>query len=228
MAIKPQDGSAEPLSEQQKARIRATLDRVLSSQAFRKSEQCQRFLRHVVEMSLDAREDLLRERTMGIEVFGRQPDYDTAEDPVVRVRATEVRKRLAQYSGESAAEEDVRFEIPSGSYRVEFHWAAPARASSPVAALPPPKAKPRFRWALWALAAAVLAGIAGMLLLRHEPAPPTVVDRFWAPAFESDQPMLIYCGQPVAYFLSQRVRDQYRQTLPSEKPTRRLPRYAGA
>src|SRR3954469_14485143 len=86
-----------PISPADEAKIRATLDRVLASPAFRKSEQCQRFLRYVVEHHGEP----LKERSIGVEVFGRQPDYDTAEDPVVRVRATEVRKRLSQYYGES-------------------------------------------------------------------------------------------------------------------------------
>jgi hypothetical protein len=57
--------------------------------------------RYIVEHSLAASDGSLRERIIGIEVFGRSPDYDTAEDPGVRLRAADVRKRLAQYlSGE--------------------------------------------------------------------------------------------------------------------------------
>jgi len=107
-----------PLSPGDEAKIRATLDRVLASPAFRKSEQCCKFLRYVVEHHGEP----LKERQIGAEVFGRAANYDTAEDPVVRVRATEVRKRLAQYSSESGVAGDVRFEIPAGAYHVEFHW----------------------------------------------------------------------------------------------------------
>src|SRR3569832_527010 len=95
--------------------IRETLNRVLASPAFSKSEQCQKFLRYVVEQ----RGGPIKERQLGVEVFGRSPDYDTSEDPVVRVRATEVRKRLAQYFA-TPDPRDVRFEIPAGSYHVEF------------------------------------------------------------------------------------------------------------
>ena len=205
MPSKPENSGADPLFDSQKARIQATLDRVLASPAFRKSEQCQKFLRYVVENSR-GHEDLLKERTIGTEVFGRKPDYDTAEDPAVRVRATEVRKRLAQYYGESAAADDVRFEIPAGSYHVEFHWPAAGAASAP-------KARAR-RWA-WLPAAGLLA--AGSVFFFGRASKPAVIDRFWAPAYESDKPVLLYCGQPVVYFLSPRVHEKYRQAMPPEK-----------
>lgn len=210
MWSKPGNAS-EPLSERQMAQVRATLERVLASQAFRKSEQCQKFLRYVVENSC-GHEDLLRERTIGIEVFGRKPDYDTAEDPVVRVRATEVRKRLSQYQTDSASPEDVRFEVPSGSYHVEFRWPAPERPPAPV-----PRTGTNRRWAIWLLAAVILLGAGAILMRTRGPGPPSVIDRFWAPAVESGKPVLLYCGQPVVYFLSPRVREKYRQTLPAEK-----------
>ncbi len=64
---------------------------------------------------------MLRERIIGIKVFGRAPDYDAGNDPIVRARAAEVRKRLAQHymHGEGAAEA-IRIEIPPGSYRAIF------------------------------------------------------------------------------------------------------------
>ena len=117
------------------AAVREALERVLASHAFKKSEQCQRFLRYVVEHRGEP--ELLRERSIGVEVFGRKPDYDTAEDPIVRVRATEVRKRLAQAYGESGKDDEVRFEIPAGSYRVELHW-SPAKPA-PVVVRPRPR-----------------------------------------------------------------------------------------
>jgi len=50
-----------------------------------------------VEQTLAGNEDNLKERTLGVEVFHRTPDYDTNLDPVVRLCAGEVRKRIAQY-----------------------------------------------------------------------------------------------------------------------------------
>jgi hypothetical protein len=58
---------------------------------------------------------------IGIKVFGRPSDYDSGNDPIVRARAAEIRKRLAQHylHGEGASEE-IRIEIPPGSYRAVF------------------------------------------------------------------------------------------------------------
>ncbi len=202
MAAKP---STSALTLEQKAQVQETLERMLAAPGFRKSEQCQKFLRFVVEHSQTGDVEMLRERSIGIEVFGRPPDYDTAEDPVVRVRATEVRKRLAQFYGEAGTEADVRFEIPSGSYRVEFHFPG---------AHPPGTPQTRLRWPLLAAAAVVLGLSAAWIVLHRGPVEPNAVDRFWAPALESTKPVLLYCGRPVVYFLSRDVHAKFRQSLP--------------
>lgn len=65
--------------------------------------------------------EMLRERVIGIKVFGRATDYDSGNDPIVRARAAEVRKRLAQhYMHAENAGEEIRIEIPSGSYKAVF------------------------------------------------------------------------------------------------------------
>jgi hypothetical protein len=190
-----------PTAEQQ-AQIRQTLGRVLASPAFRNSKQCQKFLTYVVEHSAAGREDHLKERDLGVEVFGRVPDYDTAEDPVVRVRATEIRKRLAQYYQESAVPGDVKMDLPSGSYRAEFHWTA-----APLATPTQPAPHPR-RWLLPATALALLAALTALWFYRRPPQP-TAVDLFWAPVLASAKPVLLYCGQPVVYFLSRDIHETY-------------------
>ncbi len=194
------------VAKEQQAKVAATLEKVLSSAAFRNSRQCQRFLRYVVEHSYADAGERLKERTIGAELFDRPPDYDTSEDPIVRVRATEVRKRLAQYHGEEGTDDAVRFEIPSGSYRVSFHW----RQS----AVTPPPSRPRWYW----IAAAVitLLGVIAVAIALW-PVPPAPIDAFWAPALRSPRPVLIYCGQPVVYFLSRNIHERYRETLPPEK-----------
>ena len=209
MRPKPQETGTTRHSAGQEAEIGATLDRVLASPAFRKSDQCRKFLSYVVEHSHKGEDELLKERIIGVEVFGRVADYDTAEDPVVRVRATEVRKRLAQYYGESAAESDVRIEIPSGSYRVEFHW-PDVQVSSP-----PPRR--RVPWLAAGLGVAMLVAVCAGLLLVRTGAPTDAVQQFWAPVLASSRPVLIYCGQPVVYFLSREVHDKYRKTVAPDK-----------
>ena len=93
---------------------------ILGSSVFRSSKQCQTLLRYIVEHSLAGQDALLRERVIGTAVFGRAPDYDCGNDPVVRARVNEVRKRLAQYYEGHRSDTSVRISIPSGSYRAAF------------------------------------------------------------------------------------------------------------
>ena len=77
--------------------ITTALDEILSSVPFTSSRQSQKLLRYLVEKSLIEDDDSLKERVIGVEVFGRPSDYNTGDDPIVRARVGEVRKRLAQY-----------------------------------------------------------------------------------------------------------------------------------
>jgi hypothetical protein len=102
--------------------VRNHLEELISSHAFAGSKRCQDFLRLVVEHTLAGRMESLRERMIGVEMFGRQVNYDTSNDAVVRVKATEVRKRLAQYYLEASEHPALQIELPAGSYVPEFHW----------------------------------------------------------------------------------------------------------
>jgi len=104
-----------------KAAILRETSHVLASKPFRTSKQCQNFLRYVVLHSVDGREDSLKERVIGAAVLERSPDYNTADDPVVRIRAADVRKRLAMYYQDEGQSASIRITIPSGSYRAVFH-----------------------------------------------------------------------------------------------------------
>lgn len=100
--------------------IRKQLEIILESQVFKASRRSQEFLRFVVEKSLAGHFDDLKERILGIELFGRPVAYDTSQDAIVRVAANDVRKRLAQYYEKSAAASEFRIDLPSGSYIPEF------------------------------------------------------------------------------------------------------------
>src|ERR1700731_5085691 len=95
MASGHQFENPKKLSAAQVQSVRNELESVIASDAFTGSKRCQDFLRLVVDHALAGDLDELRERMIGVEMFHRPADYDTANDAVVRVRATEVRKRLA-------------------------------------------------------------------------------------------------------------------------------------
>src|ERR1041385_3169869 len=110
----------EPVPVEARSQIQQLLAEILGSAPFRTSRQCQDLFRFIVEHSLMGSDESLRERVIGIEVFGRAPDYDTAEDPVVRLRAADVRKRLAQYYQAQSKPIQWKIEIPTGSYKAQF------------------------------------------------------------------------------------------------------------
>jgi hypothetical protein len=98
------------------------VERIAISPLFRHSKHYPALLRHVVDQTLEGRAGQLKERVLGFEVFGRDPDYDTSSDPVVRNSACEVRKRISQFYQESGHENEIRIDLPAGSYVPEFSF----------------------------------------------------------------------------------------------------------
>ena len=187
--------------------VREALIRVLASHEFRTSKRSQDFLRYIVEHTLNGQAEFLKERTIGIEVFGRTTDYDPSEDATVRVKASEVRKRLSLYYSDQGAHDRVRIELPLGSYVPEFRQAeiapAPPEPSPapemPVMPLPPPRRVtvhigPR----LLALAALLCLVAGGIVWLRTRPAN-TPLDQFWAPVLTGNSPVLLSAAYVPVY-----------------------------
>jgi len=96
--------------------IRSQLERILLSPRFRGSKRHPRFLRFVIEKTLSGAAQEIKERVIGVEVFDRDIHYDLSSDPIVRVAAGEIRKRLAQYYIQPGHERELRIELPPGSY----------------------------------------------------------------------------------------------------------------
>lgn len=199
--------SEEPKwSELSKSEILAELEHVLQSHHFSASKKCSRFLRHVVEAAADARLDCLKERTLGVDVFDREPHYDTNQDPIVRGTAGEVRKRLAQYYLEPGGNK-IRFSLPPGSYIPEVHPRSPqtemapaaASASEDPAATAPAIERTKRKHPRWFLipGAVILACAATGIVTWVWPRPSTL-DRFWAPILASNN-VLVCIGQPQLY-----------------------------
>jgi len=173
--------------------------------------RCQQFLQHIVEKAIGSHYDELKERTLGVELFGRSPTYDTGEDAIVRVTASDVRKRLHQFYSETST--SLRIEIPSGSYGPEFRRvAAPAAVPSPstpppvpahaqepeplVARLKPPGRKLRsaIRYSICAaLALALLPGV--WLWNKHDRLSPRNVLP-WSDLFRHDRPVQLIFADP--------------------------------
>lgn len=207
--------------------IDEALDRVLRSAPFHGSRQCQTLLRYLVEHSVGGADHALKERTIGIEVFGRQPDYNTAEDPVVRARVGELRKRLAQYyQGPEAQGSAVQIVIPSGSYRPTFVLHSGAHNGSQDVAVQDGAATDRhetagphiveegaqletaalvarvpakIRWRTWGLAAAAACAVLAAAWIGIPRLTKSELDIFWAPILDGKKPVVIYAGTAPVY-----------------------------
>lgn len=141
MAISGASSLGEPavLSPEQIAAVRQHVETIVASHAFAGRKRTQDFLRLIVGHTLQGEVDSLRERMIGAEMFGRPVSYDTGSDSVVRVRASEVRKKLVQFYSDSGSRPfPVRIELPSGSYVPRFHFdepeTHPPAAPEPLAA----------------------------------------------------------------------------------------------
>src|SRR6202789_4420699 len=117
-------------SDINKTAVLEQVQRLVANSFFSHSKRLPSFLRFVVGQTLAGNAENIKERTLGIEIFGRDADYDTASDPIVRVTAAEIRKRVAQYYQDPAHEHELRISLPSGSYIPQFHW--PRGANDPV------------------------------------------------------------------------------------------------
>jgi hypothetical protein len=107
-------------SEEEVAFLRRHLKEIVAGAAFRGSPRSAQFLTYIVEQSIAGNFDSLKERAIGMELFGRSPSYDTGEDAIVRVTASDVRKRLLQHYGKDGVASQARLTLPLGSYIPEF------------------------------------------------------------------------------------------------------------
>jgi hypothetical protein len=190
--------------------VREQLQRILSSPAFQNSKRYAAVLKYVVEQTLEGAGALLKERSIGIDIFARTPDYDTASDHVVRSAIAEVRKRLAQYYQTDPVGE-LRIELLPGCYTPQFRYPDSLPNSSVVAANKAPKpplpllvdlfsapANQPGRLRTMAVMGGLLVLLAGLAILfawnRHDDA----LDSFWRPVLSSREPVLLCVGNLAA------------------------------
>jgi len=198
--------------------VREHLEKILKSAPFRASRRCQEFLRFVVSKSLDGHHEFLKERVIGAEVFGRNSSYEPSEDAIVRVKANEVRKRLAQYYMDAGASDPVRIEMPAGSYVAEFRFKPQAPSAVVVATVPPAPTMsavaevPQSGSWLWTLWLAVPIGIA-LAIFAFFPRP-TALDQFWAPITSNSTMTMVCTGNSLGYTLSPRIQMEYYKKHP--------------
>jgi len=196
------------MSEREQQKVRQQLRRLIDTPLFRNSRRYPVLLRFIVEETLEGRGDLLKERLIGIHVFDRPADYDTAADPVVRVTVAEIRKRIAQYYNDEEHDAEIRIELLPGRYAPEFRFRHSRRDHEAVP-LPEPDQSPhegislnghaaetvapaatkRRRVLVSVAAALLLSTLAAILALRWPRPSPT--EQLWQPILNSSSPILV-------------------------------------
>ena len=228
------------------AEIRKTLSAILQSAPFHSSKQTKELLQFIVEQTLAGHPEMLKERIIGANVFGRRPDYDTNDDPIVRARASEVRKRLALYY-QSTPEESIRIGIPSGSFRATFDWADRVPAQAAPSQQPGPEdshshaellTPPEFIEAgapelisptrrvldrrildrrFWVVIAALVVLLTWTTQHYFATSDERAFDQFWSPMLSGSKPVLIYIGSNAVYQLSSTYIDEYYKLHPKSQ-----------
>jgi hypothetical protein len=194
---RPQEGHSSSLSPDQK---RELVRRVVDGKVFSRSPAMRAFLTFVAEHEAKGRTDQLKEQTIGAEVLGRKPNYDPADDNIVRVRAHELRERLEKHFASEGSEEPVIITIPKGSYAPQFTPRKAPVPEAPAPAVPQPsressvegKRPARRSWPL--IAAAFVAGILVTAVLTRDtlrgtlnagvPSPNGALRDFWGQFFD--------------------------------------------
>ncbi|ADW68792.1 hypothetical protein [Granulicella tundricola] len=205
-------GMKDPLTEEA---CWALLNRVVASPRLQRAARLRDFLLYVGRRSLQEGSEQIHEQEIGSEVFGRQASYDTSVDNIVRVNATELRKRIEAYFEGEGLDEPILMEIPRGSYRPVFRHrfvepqtgaAVPVMPAEIVAVSPVPDLEtasvdgaasvPARRWVHWigpCLAAVLMVGCVGLWLqnvaLTRSAQPwraSPALSSFWSEVFETN------------------------------------------
>jgi len=213
-----------PSTAADRTAVQAQLEKLLATPLFSSSKRYPSFLRFAVSHTLAGETDLLKERIVGAEVFGRAPDYDTTTDPIVRVTAAEIRKRIEQYYQEPGHESEIRLFLPPGSYAPQFSLPGNLAAGVSISADPIPKPSaatkeplatekstaPSSKW--FALSKKELALVASVVLLAvagisvRYLTRPSVTQQFWEPFLKPGEPVL-FCIADQSQYSTIRLRD---------------------
>ena len=201
-----------PASDAERAAVLRQMDRLLNSHHFCNSKRYPAMLEYLIRETLAGKSDSLKERVLGNAVFRRPPDYDANADPVVRVTAAEIRRRIAQYYQEEGKADEIYIGLRPGSYVPEFYPIKPgiSELEGPVMiqtdtepVLPVvPASLPKRNPLSWRITASII-GISALVALAtlaflHRRTEDDQRVQLWGPLLDSPAPVLFVLGQPHA------------------------------
>jgi hypothetical protein len=200
----------EVFSKAARSAITDQLNRLVTSPYFSHSKRFPTFLRFVVEQTLAGEVESIKERSLGMEIFERNPDYDTASDPIVRVTAAEIRKRVAQYYQDPSHERELCITLPAGSYVPQFSqpkggpdYGLPEKDSAftPPIEQASPVVSTSWRHLVLALAGILVAAgllVFGTVMIWHR-THRSAFDSFWQPVLGANGPSLLCVADQTEY-----------------------------
>jgi len=219
------------------------VERVASSPYLNRSARLRDLFLYLCERVLEESADEIHEREVGHKVFGRPLDYDAVADNIVRVHASMLRKRVAQYFSTEGSQESIVVDIPKGNYAPVFRERPLDPQSAPIASAPVPR--PRVDLRIWLLAGLLaifvcstvfllfrnrLGAQRNISLLADKPA----VRQFWSQIFRPDKPAdIVLDDAALAFFqeltshqvaLSEYFDRSYLRTLDDSAVTAKLGR----
>jgi hypothetical protein len=177
--------------------VYAELDRILQSRFLRESKQLCALLSHAVHETLAGREDSLKEYSLGLQVFNRQAGYDPRNDAIVRVQASLLRKRLADYYEHDGRDSLLRIDLPRGGYVTRF---LEVPSPEPPSAPPPAETKPSWKPILAGLVAGIsLTAAVALWLARDTPPARPESETLWGTFVDSHAETLVSFGVPLFF-----------------------------
>jgi adenylate cyclase len=154
--------------------IEAELQRILSAACFVNAGRASKLLQYLVRETLEGRGARLKGYSVAVEVFGRKADFDAHADPLVRVEAGRLRRRLVEYYAHEGRSDPVVIDVPRGAYAVRFRFAQrdPEDSADPVSNVEPqaaaqidgPPLRQRHSWRM-GLIAAVSSVVVALLVV---------------------------------------------------------------
>src|SRR5580698_2846022 len=185
--------------------LQALADRIRATGALGRSQLIQKLFDFLIECSATGRAP--KETEVAIEVFGKDMDFDVAQDAMVRVYVHKLRRKLEEYYSGPGRGEPNRLTIPKGAYRfviddpsAELAKALPpppeAPHDPPAASLPPPRRSWRWLWPTLAASLVVNLLFLGALLWHRPPVGTDAVlhNPLWTRMLNSDRPLLVVLG----------------------------------
>jgi hypothetical protein len=194
--------------------VHKALEKVLSSKCFINAHKKKKFLLLVCDFYLEGRAHELNEHILAYDVFGRDKNYNPSTDPIVRVFAHDIRKKLESYYQTEGTGDEVLLEIPPGSYQPVF--SRRAAEVHPETDLPTPYHTPSEAGGGWRLSrpaaavavalfllsiAVIFLALSNRQLRQREAEVQTAKDTLmssevWAPFLRTTNPTLVILSNP--------------------------------